>query len=218
LLYSLRMNAVNVRLLLPLVLAASAASAADRVVLLIEDRSGSAVASKDLTPLFRAALARRGYEVKADLEPLRGRHIEELKPEESQLLLAEAQAKLVVAVTIRFALPPQARARGPEAGAALGLTATAFSAERVAWRGSFGSVANPGGKEKPLPKQAASRLFWSFPLAPGATLASAIEPEEIENGSAERVQLPADYDAPIERLRSSRKGPRFPLRLRKKER
>jgi hypothetical protein len=122
----------------------------------------------------------------------------------------------MLVVTIRFSLPERTRTRGPAAGAALGLSGIAFSAERTTWRGSFGTVSGSGRKDRPLPDFAVSRLLWSFPLAPGATLAATLD--EPETTARRRAAMPPDYDAPIARLRGSRPGPRFPLRMRKKER
>jgi len=208
--------AVNARFLLLLLRAARAAPGAERVLLLLENRSGNAAAVAALLPQISSALARRGYEVISDVPaPL---HPEELAKGDAQKLLGQAKASTVLAVTLRFSLPQRARGRGPPAGAALGLTATAFSAERVIWRGTFGAVADPVPGQPPLANLAVARLLWSFPRAPGAALANIADLDEPEAVTAARTRAstPPDYDAPIERLRAG-SGPRFPLRMRKKE-
>ena len=204
------------RLLLLFLLAGQAAPGAERVLLLVENRSGNAAAIVGLLPQMTSALARRGYEVTSEAQaPL---HPEELGRDEARKLLVQAKAGTVLAVTIRFSLPQRPRGRGPPAGAALGLTATAFSSERVIWRGTFGAIADPIPGQLPLANHAVARLLWSFPRAPGAGLASIANLDEPEAVTAARTRAstPPDYDAPIERLRS-RSGPRFPLRMRKKE-
>lgn len=173
-----------------------------RALLVIDDRSAEASA---VAPLAASALLRRGYEVK----PLAAPRGEELSQEDARELLAASDATVLVAVTVRYALEPRTRLRGPPAPAALGLTATAWSKERVRWRGSFGGFGDT--KDRPLQEMAVGRLFWSFPPAPGAAIVA-----DIAQAGPARTAAPPDYDVRIARLRGTLPGPRFRLKARKK--
>ena len=207
-----------------LLLLPGTAAAADRLVLLVENRSANAAASAELKPLLVAALSRKGYEVVAgpevDAAGIAGP--EALEPGSAAKLLERFKAQSVLAVTVRFFLGPHDRTRGPKASSAMGLTAKSFSAARGTWRNSRSVVEDDSPKKRPLTAMVVARLLWTFPRAQGATLASAAEEWDEMTGAPPKTRGgPAavpDYDVLIERMRAARTGPRFPLRMRKKSR
>lgn len=211
-----------VLLLLP---SAGAAAATDRLVLLIENRSANPAAAAELQPALTAVLARKGYEVVAGpaVDAFAGARAASIAAESAAGLIEHFQARGLIAVTIRFALGPGARSRGPTASPAVGLIAKAYFPGRSAWRSSLGLIADgpaPEGKQPPpLAAIACARLLWSFPRGNGPTLVSVADEWDALTGSspAERARTEAvpSYDVLIERQRASRTGPRFPLKLRK---
>lgn len=212
-----------------LLLLPHAAAAADRLVLLVDNRSTNAAAATALTPILTAALARKGYEVvqgpevDALFRATGALHAESLGAAAAAGLIDQLKARGALAITIRFFLEPQARALGPGASPAMGLTAKAFAPGRATWRNSLGLIADDGAAQphRSLAATACARLLWSFPRGQGAALASASEDWEALTGSSpdDRVRQSAvpDYDVLIERQRASRAGPRFPLRARKRK-
>lgn len=198
-----------------LVFVAGPALAGDRVVLLVDNRSANAAAPAEVAPALKAALARKGYEV---VEGTPAARAESMSPADAAKLLEKNQAKRVVVVTVHFLLDKAPRSVGPKASPAIGLTAKAFTADRVAWRNSLGVIADDdeetARKKKPLAAQASARLFWSFPRGPGAAIAS-VEQEWAEvTGFVSGPEAAGlkDYDVVIERLRATRSGPRFRLK------
>jgi len=210
-------------LLIVLLLLPGGALAAERLILLVENRSANAAAGVDLKPILAAALSRKGYEVVAgpEVDAADIAHPEALAPDAAAMLLDRFKAKRVLAVTVRLFLESRARARGPKASAAVGLTAKAFSADRVTWRNSRGVVEADEPRTRPMAATAVARLLWSFPRAPGATLASASQEWDEMMGIPARTRAnPAavpDYDVLIKRMRGARAGPRFPLRTSRKK-
>jgi hypothetical protein len=143
-----------------------------------------------------------------------------ITPQLAAPVLAQLQASRVVVVTIHFLLDRQLRSLGPEANPAIGLTARAITRERVSWRNSLGVIEDDapeagGPKKKPLAAQASARLLWSFPRGPAATVASLDEEWKEVTGyvAPQIVSTVPNYDVLIERLRASRAGPRFRLRM-----
>ena len=211
-----------------LLLLPGAAAAADRLVLLVDNRSANALAATELTPLLTAALTRKGYEVvqgpevDALVRKLGVVHAESLGAVSSGDLTNQLKAMGTLAITIRFFLEPHARALGPGASPAVGLTATAFTPGRATWRNSLGYFAADGaeGPQRPMAATACARLLWSFPHGRGPTLASAVDDWDAVAGSTSedrmRQSSVPDYEVRIERLRTARLGPRFPLRMKKK--
>jgi hypothetical protein len=149
-------------------------------------------AARDLLPALTSALTRRGYQVVGVAE----------------------QPDIVLRVTAGFALPERARPKGPPAAPAIGLEADAHLAGGAVWRNSFAFVGAPP-KQKSLATLAVAKLLWSFPAAPGAAL-TAEDDAALPPAAVAASPVVPDYDAPIDRLRSARKGPRFPLRMRRR--
>jgi hypothetical protein len=210
------MRAVRASLLI--LLCSARLAAAERLIVLIDDRA----AHTQIAPLVTSALSRKGYEIVSgpEIDAAAGEHPESLTPSGAAALADRFQAKGVLAVTVHFFLEAQPRARGPAAGAALGLTAKEWPADGAAWRNSFSMIGDAGAK-KPVAKAAVARLLWSFPRAPGAKLAGASQDfDDLDEATSARAKaaLPPSYDAPIERLRAERTGPRFLLRARKESR
>jgi len=196
------------------ILLASPLRAAERLVLVIDNRSSNPAAAAEMSAALSAALARKGYQVMDG-----GSQAGSLTSADAAGLLRRLEAKSALAVTVRFFLEPSERARGPKAGPAVGLTATAFSAQGPIWRNSLGVIGAPEGR--PLAAIASARLLWSFPRVPGAALASAEEEwNEMTGATGRRATAPSspDDDVLIRRQRATRPGPRFPLRMRKKDR
>ena len=203
---------------------AALAAPAERLVLLVENRSANAAAGAELKPLLVAALLRKGYEVVAgpEVDAAGIEAVEELAPDDAAELLERFKAQGVLAVTVRFFLDSHDRTRGPRASGAMGLTAKSFSVARATWRNSRSVVEDDSPRKRPLAAMVVARLLWTFPAAPGATLASAAEDWDEMTGAPPLVRAgPAavpDYDVLIERLRARRTGPRFPMRMRRKGR
>jgi hypothetical protein len=201
-----------------LCLARPAVAGGDRVVLLVANRSANPAAPAELAPALTAALARKGYEVVAGPQAA---HAESMSPADAAKLLEQNQAKRVVVVTVHFLLDKAPRAVGPKASPAIGLTAKAFTADRVSWRNSLGLIADDdeqaAKRKRPLAAQASARLLWSFPRGAGPAVASAEQEWDEVTGVVELKNVSGikDYDVLIERLRSSRSGPRFRLKTRK---
>jgi hypothetical protein len=206
----------------------AALGAQDRLVLLVEDQSAEAAAAREIVPALTALISRKGYEVvagseadKAAAEASTG-HLESLSPPAAASLLGRFHAERVLIVTIRFLLTSHARERGPSASPAVGLTAKAFSRERVIWRNALGFIDDeperPGRKPRPLAFRACARLLWSFPRGSGATVASVAEEfEDVTGVLAQHVEKVPDYAVQFDRLRAARTGPQFRLRMSQKQ-
>ena len=203
-----------------LVAASGAAHAgAERVIAVVENASQDPAAAAEIAAALSTAIERKGYEVVAGPEVDRAVAEAGRPPGADAIprLLESFKAQRLVVVTVRFLLPSQARDRGPAASAAVGLVAQAFTARGTTWRNALGFIDDEpqpaNRKPRPLALRACSRLLWSFPRGPGATLASAAENfEEVTGVPAQaRVQVP-EYDVLIERLRATRTGPRFRLK------
>jgi hypothetical protein len=214
-------------LLAALVVPRAGRAAADRLVLAVEDQSGAANAREELTALLSKALTARGYEVMAGAEVDAAlaaagvAHVESMAPATAAALQERFDATRMFVVTVRFLLPPSPRGKGPQASAAAGLTARAFKGPKPLWRNSLGLIDDrpdeaQSGRRRPLAALASARLVWSFPKGGGPLLADALELEDGSGASARvrEMEIPT-YDVAIERLRASRTGPRFPLRMRK---
>ena len=203
------------------------AAAADRLVLVVENRSANKAAAAELQPAIAAALGRKGYEIVAGPEvdgavaAAGALHAESMPLGATAALLDKFHAAKVLVVTIHFLLDPQRRSVGPRANPAVGLSARAFTKDRIAWRNSLGVIdeagadgAPPQPPQKPLATQASARLLRSFPRGAGATVASLDEEWEAMTGSVAReTAVGTDYDVLIERLRATRAGPRFRLKV-----
>jgi hypothetical protein len=196
------------------VLFAVPALPAERIVLVVENRSSNPAAATEIAAAISTSLARKGYEVVSGAEvdgAVRART-------DVQGLLQRFDAKAELEVTVRFLLAPHERERGPNAAPAAGLVARASKAGGVFWRNSLAVIDPP--PNRPLAKIASSKLLWSFPQVPGVAVASADEewsemtgaPIATSSGPGDR-----DYDVLIRRQRASRTGPRFRLRIRHKQ-
>lgn len=200
------------------------AAAADRLVLFVDNRSANPAAGAELKPLLTAALTRKGYEVVAGPEVDAAGVVdpEALSTDAAARLSGQFKAQGVLAVTVRFFLDPHDRTRGPKASAAMGLTAKSFSLVRPTWRNSRSVVEDDSPRKRPMAAMAVARLLWTFPRAQGATLASAAEDWDEMTGAPPKTRTgPAavpDYDVLIERMRAARTGPRFPLRMSRRNR
>jgi hypothetical protein len=204
------------QLALPLVAAliAAPAVAAERIVLVIENRSSNAAAAAEIASAVSASLTRKGYEV------VRGAEVEAAVRARTDAtgLLERFQAKSEIEVTVRFLLSPQERERGPTAAPAAGIVARASKPGGVFWRNSLAVIDPP--PNRPLANVASSKLLWSFPPAPGVALASADEEwAEMTGAPVATAAGPGDrdYDVLIYRQRASRTGPRFRLRIHRKD-
>lgn len=208
-------------LLLP---GAALAATAERLVLLVENRSANAAAGAELKPILVAALSRKGYEVVAgpEVDAAGIADPEALAPDTAAKLFERFKAQGVLAVTVRFFLDPHDRTRGPRASGAMGLTAKSFSVVRPTWRNSRSVVEDESPRKRPMAAMVVARLLWTFPRAQGATLANASEEWDEMTGAPPQARTgPAavpNYDVLIERMRAARTGPRFPLRMGKKNR
>lgn len=207
----------------------SGRAAVDRIVVAIENQSGSPAARDEVAALLKTSLTNKGWEVVAGPEvdatvaQAGAAHVEALSGAGAAQLQDRFQAKRAIAVTVRFLLPSASRARGPKASAAIGFTARAWTGSRVTWRNSLGLIddaipdqTQPRRKPKSLAAMATSRLLWSFPNGNGTIVADALEFEDgSDNVRVVEFKVP-EYDVLIERLRAARTGPRFRLRMDRK--
>jgi hypothetical protein len=216
------------RVLFPIVALLSVGWTRDRIVLLVENRSSSERAAAELTPAVSNVLASKGYEVvpaaevAAALAKLGPGADGALAPGSLEKLRTALHAESVLTVTIRFVLDAEARARGPRASPAFGVSAAlAGECVKVIWHNSLGWIADDApapatlGFKRGPPKPTAlacERLLWSLPRGrkdPSAVPVAAAAATVDQPGPPTSTR----FAAPVRRLRDRSGVARFPHRM-----
>jgi len=194
----------------------------ERLVLVVDSGTGpSAKAAAELSPALAAALRRKGYEVLSGPEVAQAlSSIERIGVREAKQICERFDAKGVLEVAVGFLLPAQAREKGPEAKAAVGLTARQLGPNGVTWRNSLSLIDDAPApadtatrRRLPFVARASTRLLWSLPRGKGAPAISAEEDYDEVTGTVAITRNAGDYDVLLERMRAQRAGPRFRLRI-----
>ncbi|MGZ6142673.1 MAG: hypothetical protein ACXWLM_05010 [Myxococcales bacterium] len=199
----------------------------DRIVLLVENRSSSERAAAELTPAVTEVLASKGYEVvprgevAAALATVGAGAQGALPAGAAEKLRTALRAESILTVTIRFVLDAEARARGPRANPAFGVSAVLVGeGEKTTWRNSLGWIADdapaPGalGFKRGPPKPTAlacERLLWSLPR--GRKDPSAVPAAAVAIADQPKPPTSTRFSAPVRRLRDSAGVARFPLKM-----
>jgi hypothetical protein len=218
---------IPMRALLSIVALLSVAWTRDRIVLLVENKSSSERAALELTPAVSEVLANKGYEVvpqgevAAALKTVGSGPDGTLAPAAAEKLRTVLRAESVLAVTIRFVLDAEARARGPRANPAFGVTAALTGGgDKVTWRNSLGWIADDApapaaiGFRRGPPKPTAlacERLLWSLPK--GRKDPSAVAVAAVEGPEQPKAPISTRFAAPPRRLRDKPGVARFPLKI-----